>query len=125
MFSLNSSPALYSGKHNPCRAISKFQTSESLEADGHFLKSTSQRNVPFFSRQTGNLLSSTSELFWPKANDSFKLLYFEAKQSKAQVMTSCDSNVSGKKFQWLHMDQGFSYWEDSQRAAERNSTYSY
>lgn len=60
-----------------------------------------------------NLLSSTSELFWPKANDSLKLLYFEAKQSKGQVLIPCCRNVSGKKFQQLHMDQGFSYGENS------------
>lgn len=106
----------------PCRAISKFQTTEQLEADGHFLVSASQRNVPF-SQQIGKLLFPTSELFWQKANGNFKLLYFEAKQSKRQVLTFCDSNVSGKIFQQLHMDQSFSCWEDNQCSAERNSTY--
>lgn len=52
-----------------------------------------------------NLLSSTPELLWAKASDNFKLLYFEAKQSKAQVLTLYDSNVSGKIFQQIYMDQ--------------------
>lgn len=52
-----------------------------------------------------NPLSCTPELLSAKASDNFKLLYFEAKQSKAQVLTFYDSNVSGKIFQQIYMDQ--------------------
>lgn len=52
-----------------------------------------------------NPLSFTPNLLWAKASDNFKLLYFEAKQSKAQVLTFYDSNVSGKIFLQIYMDQ--------------------